>query len=79
MLHKWLYQQNVSYEIRNILSLNYHELNASLFLFLMLLCNLPHYMAVSVLKQFNEMPTLALFTNKPFINLEELIDYEEAF
>ncbi len=79
LLHKWLYQQNVSYEIRNILSLNYHELNASLFLFLMLLCNLPHYMAVSVLKQFNEMPTLALFTNKPFINLEELIDYEEAF
>ena len=79
LLHKWLYQQNVSYEIRTLLSLNYHEFNASLFLFLMLLCNLPHYMAVSVLKQFNEMPTLGLFTNKPFINLEELIDYEEAF
>lgn len=79
LLHKWLYQQNVSYEIRTLLSLNYHELNASLFLFLMLLCNLPHYMAVSVLKRVNEMPTRGLFTNKPFINTEELIDYEEAF
>ena len=68
LLHKWLYQQNVSYEIRTLLSLNYHELNASLFLFLMLLCNLPHYMAVFVLKRFNEMPTRGLFTNKPFIN-----------
>ncbi len=36
-------------------------------------------MAVSVLKRFNEMPTRGLFTNKPFINTEELIDYEEAF
>ena len=45
----------------------------------MLLCNLPHYMAVSVLKRFNEMPTSGLFTSKPFINTEELIDYHEAF
>lgn len=78
LLHKWLYQQNVSYEIRNLLFLNYHELNASLFLFLMLLCNLPHYMATSVLKRFNEMPTSGLFTNQTFMTNEELIDYKEV-
>lgn len=79
LLHKWLYQQNVSYEIRHLLYGNYHELNSSFFLFLMLLCNLPHYMSVSVLKRFSEIPTNGLFTNKSFINTDELIDYDEAF
>ena len=78
LLHKWLYQQPVSYEIRQMLSLKCLELNESLFLFLMLVCNLPHYMAVSVLKRFNEMPTRGLFTNQSFMTNEELIDYKEV-
>lgn len=64
LLYKWLSQQNVSYEVKRLLSFNCDELTKSLLLFFMLLCNLPHYMAVSVLNRFNEIPSHGLFTGQ---------------
>ena len=80
LLYKWLSQQNVSYEVKRLLSFNCDELTKSLLLFFMLLCNLPHYMAVSVLNRFNEIPSHGLFTGQSILlddssvnNIEEIL------
>lgn len=67
LLYKWLSQQNVSYEVKRLLSFNCDELTKSLLLFFLLLCNLPHYMAVSVLNRFNETPSHGLFTGQSIL------------
>lgn len=74
LLYKWLSQQNVSYEVKQLLSFKCDELTKSLVLFFMLLCNLPHYMAVSVLNKFNEIPSHGLFTGQSVLLADALVN-----
>lgn len=78
LLYKWLSQPNTSFEVSYLLSQGCDEINESLFLFFMLLCNLPHYMAVSVLNQFNKLPTRGIFTNQSIWSEESLLDQKEV-
>lgn len=78
LLHKWLSTPNVSFEVGRLLSQSSNDVKKSLLLFFMLLSNLPHYMAVSVLKRFNESPTQGLFTNQFFLSGDLFIEDKEV-